>query len=194
MEKMVSRGAGVFAYCAAEFEESTRKASGVAPLTCPPVACDTFNPALLERRWLLYFDLHGLPERSVWYGDDGLPALTAEMIRMTDLRGTVIFAVNCYLADEGSPMLDALLDAGALYVIGGAGPNYGGATSAIGASYLGKRFRELMRFNNPLRALRLAKALLVVRKWRDDVLCRRELVQAAYDALAFRAFYRERIV
>ncbi len=170
----------VFAYCAESFEDSTRRAAGTEPLTCPSVSADLFEPGWLEGYDLLYFDLHGYPFTRFWIGDGGVIALAASQVRQADLGGAVVFAVNCHLADGASPMMDALLDAGASYVIGGTGKNYAGTATVQGAAMLGMWLRRLMALGlDPLRALAWAKRRV-----------RMSGTKRKSDALAFRAFYR----
>jgi hypothetical protein len=120
-----------------------------------------------------------------WYGDARIPALHARQVRAAQLNGAVVFAVNCYLADQVSPMLDAFLSAGASYVIAAPGENFAGEKTTFGAGTLGLWFRRLVeRGVRPVSALGLAKnavrleALLPGRR------------SAAKDTLEFRAFYR----
>lgn len=177
----------VCAYCCASFRDITRKAAGVSPLTSPPTSALDFDLAQLERRDLLYFDLHGHQYQSFWWGDERTVALTAQQIRETNLDGAIVFALSCYLADEGSPMLDALLDAGARYVVGGDGQNWaGGRRAMLGAGLLGLWFRRLLTWGMPpLRALAWAK-------WRVRLSAvKRGKRLAAKDTLEFRAYYRE---
>jgi hypothetical protein len=177
----------IFAYCAQSFESATRKAAGVQPLTCPPLHAEAFKPKMLSGHDFLYFDLHGCPGGTYWMGDYGIPAVEADTVRRADLRGAVVFATNCYLADEGSPMLDALLDAGARFVIGGDGQNWAGRTAnLLGAGLLGWWVRRLMQLGlTPLDALALAKVRLMTTLSRA-----RADGAAARDTLGFRAFYR----
>jgi len=173
------------AYCCQNYAESTRKAAGVLPITCPPT-----TDATILQRWhgpyhLIYLDLHGQPGARCWYGDNGIVALREEQVRRLSLRGAVVFAVNCYLGDEDSPMLDALLDAGAKYVIGGEGRNWGGKRTLLGAARLGRLFRLALAGMGAPRALALAKAFLRlegVMPWSPTA--------AIADALQFKAFYR----
>lgn len=166
------------------------------PLTCPPVCAAGFNPCWLagdgERPWdLIYLDLHGQPGDTAWYGDEQIVALTEAQVRETDLGGAIVFAVNCYLADDDSPMMDALLDAGARYVIGGAGPNYGGKRAAIGAPLLGLRFRQFYNlFHDPMEALWLAKRSVGIQGRVSNAIGHKASGQADADAVEFRAFYR----
>lgn len=179
----------VFAYCAQSFVEATRAAAGVEPLTCPPISVKDFTAGKLEGYDLLYFDLHGAPGEPFWFGDNKIYALSAVQVLQNDLRGPpddpgqgcVVFAANCYLADEDSPMMEALLDAGAQYVIGGDGKNWGPKRGWLyGAPLLGLWLRRWMRIGlSPLRALGLAKKSVRLRGI------------AAADTVKFRAYYRE---
>lgn len=189
-----------FAYCCKSFAPSGRKAAGVVPITCPPVTATSLDISQLENRRLLYFDLHGEPGEDYWLGDDGFVALTASQLRNIDLRGTIVFAVNCYLANQESPMLDALLDARAEYVIGGDGKNWAGAKTIFGASLLGLWFRRLLFLNvSPLKALAIAKhsvrgsmtARKLLGRKGNKALTEKQL--AAKDTLEFRAYYRRRV-
>lgn len=188
----------VWAYCCQSFEKTTRRAAGVDPLTCPPVDAGEFDPQRLEgpepgTPWdLIYLDLHGQSGDTAWYGDDWLPALTEEQVRTVDLGGAVVFAINCYLADDDSPMMDALLDAGARYVIGGPGLNYGGVSSMIGASMLGQRFRQFYAIlRDPLRALTIAKTVVRAQGSISSAIGRTRIEEADEDTLEFQAFYRK---
>jgi len=174
-----------FAYCCASYREPVEKAAGVAPLLCPPhTSADFWIPGLLERQDLLYFDLHGGPGDAQWYGDNGLIALREEQVRGTDLSATVVFAANCFLGDQDSPMLDALLDAGAGWVIGGEGTNYGArGDRLVGAHLLGMWFLRLLDCGMGVpEALRAAKLRLFASRW--------AWTQASRDARAFRAYFR----
>jgi len=191
----------VFAYCAQSFERSTGRAAGVKSVTCPPASSDMFNLLWLTGRQLLYFDLHGSPGAGFWHGDDGIIALTAEQVRSVDLGGAVVFATTCYLADQDSPMLDALLDAGASYVIGGDGQNWAGVSRRLyGASLLGFWFRRLFMMGvPPLKALAVAKRAIrwQLRLGRHLEAAARGMgtkarIEAAKDTLNFRAYYKEK--
>ena len=169
-----------FACCAASFAEATQKAAGVRPVTSPPLRAGMFDARWLEGWDFLYFDLHGQPGQPFWMGDDGIIALTAELVQEANLGGAVVFAASCYLGDEDSPMLEALLEAGASYVVGGEGPNLAGQRSVMGASLLGLWFRRWLAIGlGPVTALQLAKARV---QWRRG--------KAARDAEAFRAYVR----
>lgn len=181
----------IFAYCAASFREATRRAAGVEPLCCPPASAEHFERSWLENRDFLYFDLHGQPGVPIWYGDEGIVALKAEQIMECPLGGAIVFATNCYLADEDSPMMDILLEAGAQYVIGGQGPNWAGKRTIYGASLLGWRFRQLLeRGLAPLRAMALAKKWIRLGLMTHRILGQSGRAQTDEDTLAFRVYYR----
>lgn len=173
----------VFAYCSQSAEVSTRRAAGVEPVTCPPTKAASFDVALLEGQDFIYFDLHGAPGGTEWRGDKRTIALRLEQIRSANLKGAVVFATNCHLGDADSPMLTALLDAGASYVVAGDGLNWAGAQAVMGAARLGQFFRIALAFMDPRRALTAAKIgmqRLVLRH-------QHEMVQ---DTLGFKLFYR----
>jgi len=136
----------VLAVCARSFFNSVRRAAGVYPLVCPPRDLAFFaQPGIFEYNDagqpydFLYFKLHGLPSQPFWYGDGWVTAVSAEQLKAADLRGKVVFVANCWLPE--SPMLAALLAAGARAVIGGSGPNYAGAAGVTGADLLGAWIR-----------------------------------------------------
>ena len=173
----------VFAYCSQSAAESTRKAAGVEPVTCPPTKAAAFEMAWLEGQDFIYFDLHGAPGGDTWRGDKRTIALRLEQIRSANLTGAVVFATNCHLGDVGSPMLTALLDAGARYVVAGDGLNWAGAQSVMGAARLGQLFRIALAFMDARRALTAAK-LGLQRLWM------RGNAGVVQDTLGFKLFYR----
>jgi hypothetical protein len=177
-----------WAYCAAEFQHSVRKAAGVVPLLSPPATAKSFDPRWLEGRDFLYLKLHGLPEEVYWYGDNWITALRATQILAADLRGATVFVANCHLYQTGndshptSPMLNALLAAGARAVVGGSGENYAKRHSVHGADRLGRTFRRLLQLHfPPYTAFRLAQLALLYKPHKDP---------ADLDALNFRYFGR----
>lgn len=162
-----------------------REIAGVPPLTCPPTSSATFEADWLTGYDLLLFDLHGEPADDTWYGDAHYPALTAATVRQANLGGAVVVGLNCHLADSTSPMLDALLSAGASYVVAGDGVNYAGTTKVMGAGTLAMWVRRFLARNIPLpRALWLAKVAL------KTEMAMGHNIEAAADALKFKAFVR----
>jgi len=152
-----------FAYCAASFEKSVRRAAGVTPLLSPPVSFQGFLPEWLEGYDLLYFKLHGFPDQAYWYGDDWITAMSEELVRQSDLRETIVFVANCYLPE--SPMLKALLYAGAKAVIGGAGVNYARSKQVDGADLLGLYLRFFMQVGlSASNSLTLAKNRIRIKR------------------------------
>lgn len=172
----------VFAYCSESAASSTRRAAGVEPVTCPPTKAAAFDPAWLEGKDFIYFDLHGAPGGDTWRGDKRTIALREAQIREAKLGGAVVFATNCHLGDADSPMLVALLDAGASYVVAGDGLNWAGAQAVMGAARLGQFFRIALAFMDPRRALTAAKMGVQRLSLRN-----RGMVQ---DTLGFKLFYR----
>ena len=175
-----------FAYCAAEFQHSVRQAAGVQPLLSPPVTAEIFDLRWLQGHDFIYLKLHGLPEEAYWYGDNWITALRATQILATNLTGTTVFVANCHLfqGNNGhhptSPMLAALLGAGARTVVGGSGENYAKRHSIHGADRLGRAFRYLLQLGlHPYTAFRLAQLMLSLKPHKD---------RADLDALNFRYF------
>ena len=173
-----------WAYCCQSFQLSVRKAANYEPLLCPPVTMETFQPHWMEHHHFIYFKLHGLPDQPFWYGDAFTTALSADQVRSVDLRGTTVFVANCFMA-PCSPMLGALLDAGAAAVIGGDGENYARADTIDGADALGLFIRIwLERGFTPRNSFRFAKRLL------QFISTARPAIQ---DALRFELFQPDKI-
>lgn len=173
------------AYCAASFTQSVHQASGVKPLVSPPMVAEDFNPLWLTGHKFLYFKLHGLQDQPFWYGDNYLTALTATQIKSVNLAGTTVFVANCYLVGKQgqSPMLDALLSAGAQAVLGGPGLNYSRSQSVDGADLLGQAFRIALSINfSPATAFKIAKFRLQATMRHDSTI---------QDTLQFRLFQRQ---
>lgn len=173
------------AYCAEPFATQVKRAAGVIPMTSPPVTASNLNTSMFDGAEFIYFDLHGKPGSNAWYNAIGCPAILAEQIKRMNLAGTIVFATNCYLADNNSPMLDALLVAGARYVVAGDGKNYVNDRRIDGAELLGQWLRRLCAIGlDPLRALSLSK----IRVRLSGTLNRNALTVS--DTLKFRAFER----
>lgn len=147
------------ALCSAEYEKWVRRAAGVMPLLSPPVSLDNLRPEILKGYDLLYVKLFGWPDVSYWYNAEGETVISARLIEQADLSGTAVFVANCYLPE--SPMLKALLSAGARAVIGGAGYNYFRKSRLEGVDLLGLYVRVLMQYGAEARlALSFARARL----------------------------------
>ena len=189
----------ILAYCGQSFKDAAGQITGVEPLTCPPYSANDFDPRWLAGYDLLFFDFHGLPELDYWFEDDpitSLPgrlvALTADQLRQASLKNSVVIALTCFLADQNSPMLDALLEAGAAYVIGGDGKNWASTKRATGAGLLAKRFIERLEAGQDVaKALAGAKRAVRMQMIKDVARLRLKQVKAARDTLAFRAYYRK---
>lgn len=165
----------------------------MTPLTCPPMSAMDFDPGLLRGNDLVYFDLHGNPGGKAWFGDHRVPALGIGQIKAADLTGAVVFALTCFLGDQESPMLDALLQAGASYVIAGTGENWSDEDSArYGGAALAKVFRFGYRLGLPVMAcLKMAKIKLRMDLKCDKAAGKSGLVKAGKDALEMKAYVRK---
>lgn len=182
----------VFAYGAQSFAKSLTRAAGVKPYTSPPFSVQSFDPKLMMGYDLLFFDLHGKPGVPMWYGDSG-PAMNDKQILSVDLADVIVFAMNCYLAEKDSPMMDALLKAGAQYVVGGDGKNYAGESRVYGAAELGQWFRRWLTVGfGPKKALAFAKKAVRLDLRKQERKGNSGRVMAAKDTLEFKMYHRER--
>lgn len=172
----------VWAYCTLTAREAVEKATGVRPLTSPPMLAQHFDPQRMERHDLLYFRLHGFKEvPSTWFGEDGrgphlplalkaaaikrYPAMTASQLDDIDLSGTVVVIANCYGAD--SPLIAGFYRAGAGAVIAGPGPNLAAAQQVAGTDALVQALIAAMSWGFGVRrALTIARARLLATMWR----------------------------
>ncbi|RPI64650.1 MAG: hypothetical protein EHM48_00420 [Planctomycetaceae bacterium] len=130
----------VFACCAKSFEPSVIRAAGVKPVTCPPLALADCPNGILDGYDFYYFKLHGMQDQPYWYGDNWLTALATDTIIKARMSGAVVFVANCFLPE--SPMLWALLKAGARAVVGGSGENYARPNTVDGADLIGMWLRR----------------------------------------------------
>lgn len=170
----------VFAYCTRSAADAVRAATGVEPLTSPPVVAARFASRWLEGQDVLYFRLHGIPGYLGWYGDDGQLALTEGLIEKAHLGGAAVVVANCYSGDD-DPMIGALYRAGAGIVVAGAGENIAAGNRVVGADLLMQWIRRGLRAGLQMRAaLRIARARLAWTGWR----------QSDRDARAFRVIER----
>lgn len=104
-----------FVYCAQAWQRAATLTALRIPVTSPPVTAETFDPAWMENKAILYFKLHGHPDRPDWYGLDQngrkVRALTPDLVRRADLTGAIVVAAVCHGA--GSEMQRAFFRAGA---------------------------------------------------------------------------------
>ncbi len=142
------------AYSARAWRISTRRTTGVWPITSPPLSpIDRPLDKLLEAE-VIYIRLHGLGDQPYLYGDPGLPtALSAEQVRRTELAGQAIFLEGCYIAQ----IADAFMAAGAKTVVGNRGITWGrrfflGPAQIVGRAWL----RTFKITRSPKQALRSA--------------------------------------
>ncbi len=175
----------VFAYCDQRYVQATREASGVEPFTSPPVETTTFEATCgdaLRAAELVYFNLHAGPGNHFWANMNGTIALDEATVMRLDLRGKIVFMVNCF---AGGAMLVPLSRRGPRAIVGGFGENLGGVSRLAGADLLGLWFRRALNlgFSIPL-ALSSAKTRLMVGAQTASV----------KDALGFEILYRETAV
>jgi len=161
----------VFAYCTALAESAVKAATGVEPITSPPMTAANFSPEWLEGHDLLYFRLHSLRNRGIkgWFGEgwSGLQfALSETQVLAADLGGAIVVVANCYGGD-GDPMIAALYKAGARAVIAGKGPNVAAARRVVGTDMLVRWVIRGLEWRMPLEgALKLAQVRLLATAWR----------------------------
>ena len=136
-----------------------RRAAGVEPHLSPPASLETVTPGLFEEWDFIYIKLHGWPGDPYWYNDEGYRVVSADVLRRADLGGAVVYCSACYLPE--TPMLGALLGAGASYVIGGSGLNWYYPGRLSGIDLLGLYVRwKVQRGVLPDKALMLAQRRL----------------------------------
>lgn len=133
----------VLALSAREFRLGTALAAGAWPVSFPPGRADTFDPALLQGRDLIYVCLHGLPNQPYLYGDKFETALSAEQIRTVNLGGAVVYMAGCY--GGGGPIADAFSEAGAVCVVGDRDLTWAGTWLPLGSNRLGRLFVRRLR-------------------------------------------------
>lgn len=161
----------VFAYCTEEARVAVARATGVQPLTSPPLTAIDFRPEWLEGYDVLYFRLHGKQGQVGWYGDGqaGQPvALLSVHILSAHLAGCVAIVANCFGADN-DPMVDALYRAGAEAVIAGPGKNKALGRKVVGPDLLVQWVICALRagWTVPV-ALSVAKARLALTAFRES--------------------------
>lgn len=158
----------VFAYCTRSSATAVRAATGVDPLTSPPLRAVTFDATWMEGYELLYFRLHGHEDREGWFGDWGVEALSVARVLEADLGGAVAVVANCYGGDK-DPMVGALYRSGCRAVIAGMGENVAAASRVVGTDLLVRWLIRLMRLGLGVRhALRGARMRLWLTGWRSS--------------------------
>jgi len=159
----------VFAYCVVSACNSVRRATGVTPITSPPVTVETFQPSWMEGYDLLYFRLHGIPGGDLWFGEDQdgriSPALTRGQIAQADLTGAIVVVANCYGAE--TEMAREFYRSRASIVIAGYGKNYAASNRVLGTDLMVRWIIRVLKLGlSARRALTVAKARLVTTAWR----------------------------
>jgi hypothetical protein len=74
-------------------------AAGQRLRTSPPQTVVSFKQAWLDGARLLYFNLHGLVDKELWYGQEGgtyPPAFSPNLVDGADVRGAVVASEACY--------------------------------------------------------------------------------------------------
>jgi len=153
-------------YCLAaqSLARSAAAMSGVdTPHTSPPLTLETFDPKALTSHAFVYFKLHGLAGQPFWYGDGGITAVSAEQLAACDLRGAHVFAACCFTLD--SPMIEALRQTGAAWIVAGAGFNYAGVDVLAGIDVIGQQWQRLIAGGTePGKAFRMAQVAALLRR------------------------------
>jgi hypothetical protein len=168
----------VVSYCTLSAAKAVQKATGVRPLTSPPLVAADVPPDALTAD-VLYFRLHGTESNTdVWFGDDGKGhkpiALRLETVERLKIDNAVVIIANCYGSD--SPFVQAFYDAGARAVIAAPGENYAAGRMVMGGDAIAKwMIFWLRRGKSVAGALRRAKLFVrfaprVPRKVRADTL------------------------
>lgn len=132
---------------------STRLATGVWPLTCPPLTAEAIQPAQLHAP-LLYIRLHGLPDQPFLYGDGWQTALAATWVAALKLPASLVFLEGCY----GAQLAEAFMAGGARAVVGNNQPTFGRRLRLGPAQQIGRAWLRQLRLGWPVSlALRAAQ-------------------------------------
>ncbi len=158
----------IVAYCTKQALEAVRSATGVEPLTSPPLTASLIKPEQIECDFL-YVRLHGVATVTVWFGEDEndnmIPALNRSIVRAADMTGSVVLVANCY--GDQLPLVDDFYHSGAEAVIVAGGDNYAAGRRVIGTDKIAKNMiKSLKRGVGPKRALRNAKIRMIPTLWR----------------------------
>lgn len=180
------------AHCAGSFAKVVEKSSGVKPTTFPPMDATTLDLSGLRGADLWYIDLHGEHGNPAWFGDNGVAAMYAGQVAASELHGVNVFASNCFLGDDDSPMMKALFKAGARSVIAAPGKNFSPIDGPLyGAALVGLWVRRLLSIGStPDNALRTALTRIAVEIEFNRSSGRQDLLDANQDAMEFKVFYK----
>jgi hypothetical protein len=107
LEDLVGGAAGqrgrAFGLGAAVWKDQAQKVFGQVSseaLRCsPPLDLESFEPAWLAARAVLYFNVHGSKEDRYWYGQEGLSyprALSPEIVAKAAPAGSLVVSEACY--------------------------------------------------------------------------------------------------
>lgn len=162
----------VFAYCTEAARKAVKKATGVEPITSPPILADTFNTDLSGYD-LLYFRLHGLQiAPAMMFGEDmegrwsKYPALHTSFLGAVRLKpGATVVIANCYGKESKWPA--KFYKAGVAVVVSGPGPNMAAGKSVIGTDLLMRWILLSLRAGLDVNsAIVIARARLAFTLWR----------------------------
>lgn len=172
----------VFAYCVESARKAVQQATGVKPLTSPPLTAGQFNVRWLSGYDLLYFRLHGLSVMpDIWLNDERQAALYKATVARASLGGAIVVVANCFGAQQRG-FMQAFYQAGASAVIAGPGENVAAANRVVGTDLLVKWLISGIKVGLPLGyALLGAKTRLATTMFRAS----------DRDAMAFRIIENE---
>jgi len=131
----------VVAVAARSFALGTSLASGVRPMTCPPLD-DTSLPAALWEADVAYVTLHGGDGDPYLRGDGDIPALSIITLGGVELPGTLVYMAGCWGAPQWS---DAFLAAGARAVVADRNTAWAGRWLPLGSHAIGREWLRSLR-------------------------------------------------
>jgi len=102
--------------------------------TSPPLALESFDPAWLGARTVLYFNVHGSKDERYWYGQEGLSyprVLSPEVVAGANPGGSLVVCEACYggLVEGKSPAASIALQ----FLAGGCRAFVGSSAIAYGS-------------------------------------------------------------
>lgn len=150
----------VVAVAARSFALGTWLASGVRPMTCPPLD-DSSLPAALWEADVLYACLHGGDGDPYLRGDGDIPTLSIITLGGVELPGTLVYMAGCWGAPQWA---DAFLSAGARAVVADRNTAWAGRFLPLGSHAIGREWLRRVRFGETAAvALDLAKTIFASR-------------------------------